>query len=156
PNSLRTHAFPILGDVPVDAVDTALVTRVLQPIWTTLPETASRVRGRIERIIDWAAARKYREGENPARWRGHLEVLLPPRKKMAVVKHLQALAYREIGLFMAELRQDTGVAAAALEFTILTAARTGEVLGARWEEINLAERIWIVPPERMKAAKEHR
>ena len=114
------------------------------------------MRGRIESILDWATARGYRQGENPARWRGHLENLLPKRSKVRRVEHHAALPYAEIGAFMAELRAQEGVAARALEFAILTAARTGEVIGARWAEINLAERLWTVPAERMKAGKEHR
>jgi integrase len=128
----------------------------IEPIWTTKPETASRVRGRIESILDWAAARGYRQGENPARWRGHLENLLPKKNKVRRVEHLAALPYREIGMFMAELRGQEGAAARALEFAILTSARTGEVMGARWDEINLADRMWTIPAERMKAGKEHR
>jgi integrase len=130
--------------------------RALGPIWTAKPETASRVRGRIESIIDWATARGFRRGENPARWRGHLENLLPSRSKVRRIEHHAALPYEEIAAFMVELRRVDGVGARALEFAILTAARTGEVTGARWAEINLAERIWTVPAERMKAGKEHR
>ena len=120
------------------------------------PETAGRVRGRIESVLDWATARGYRQGENPARWRGHLENLLPKKSKVRRVEHHAALPYAEIAAFMAELRKQEGVAARALEFAILTAARTGEVIGARWDEIDLAERLWTVPGERMKAGKEHR
>jgi integrase len=143
----------------------ALVMRVLEQkiagagdeaLWRARPETASRVRGRIESIVDWAKARGYRQGENPARWRGHLENLLPPRSKVRRVEHHAALPYPEIGAFMAELRAIGGIAARALEFTILTAARTGEAVGARWGEINLPDRLWTVPGERMKAGKEHR
>jgi integrase len=130
--------------------------KALEPIWTEKTETASRVRGRIESVLDWAKARGYREGENPARWRGHLENLVPARSKIARVEHHAALPYTEIANFMAELREQEGVAALALELTILTAARTGEVLGARWDEINLDGRLWIVPGERMKTGKEHR
>jgi integrase len=134
--------------------------RVLEPIWQTKTETASRVRGRIEAVLDWAAARGFRQGENPARWRGHLENLLPKRSKVRRVEHHAALPYAEIDAFMTQLRQQDGVAARALEFAILTAARTEEVLGAQWSEINLSERIWIVPPPRTKTGKttgkEHR
>jgi integrase len=156
PTTLESYAYPIFGALPVQAIDVALVMRSLEPIWTARPETASRVRGRIESVLDWAKARGYRQGENPARWRGHLENLLPKRSKVSRIKHLMALPYVEIGAFMAALRQQEGVAARALEFAILTAARTGEVIGARWSEINRAERLWIVPGERMKAGKEHR
>jgi integrase len=154
--TLATYVNPMLGNLSVQAVDVSLVLRVLEPIWTAKPETASRVRGRIESVLDWAAARGYRAGDNPARWRGHLENLLPARSKVRRVEHHAALAYPEIGTFMAELRQQRGIAARALEFTILTVARTGEVIGARWNEINMVERLWTVPGERMKAGKEHR
>jgi len=156
PATLATYVNPTFGERPVQAIDTALVTRVMEPIWTKKPETASRVRGRIESILDWATARGYRQGENPARWRGHLENLFPRRSKVRRVEHHAALPYSELSAFMLALRQQEGVAARALEFTILTAARTGEVIGARWEEINIAERLWSVPAERMKAGREHR
>src|SRR5205085_8928594 len=116
----------------------------------------SRVRGRIESVLDWAAARGYREGENPARWRGHLQNLLPPRSKVRRVEHYAALPYSQIVAFIAELRQQQGVAARALEFAILTAARTGEVIGAHSGEIDVADLLWTVPAERMKAGREHR
>jgi integrase len=156
PATLATYVNPTFGELPVQAIDTALVTRVMEPIWTKKPETASRVRGRIESILDWATARGYRQGENPARWRGHLENLLPRRSKVRRVEHHAALPYSELSAFMLALRQQEGVAARALEFTILTAARTGEVIGARWGEINIAEWLWSVPAERMKAGREHR
>jgi integrase len=156
PATLGTYVYPHFGALPVQGVDVGLVMKALEPIWTTKPETASRVRGRIESIIDWATARGYRRGENPARWRGHLENLLPNRRKVRRVAHYPALPYAEIGAFMVELRQQEGVGARALEFTILTAARTGEVIGAKWSEINFADRLWVVPAERMKAGKEHR
>jgi integrase len=140
----------------VQAIDTALVTKALEPIWFKKPETAGRVRGRIESILDWATARGYRKRENPARWRGHLENLLPRRSKVRRVEHHAALPYGEIGTFIAELRQQNGISARALEFTILTAARTGEVIGARWDELNIAERLWTIPAARMKAGREHR
>jgi len=132
------------------------VLKAVEPIWTTKPETAGRVRGRIESILDWATSRGYRTGENPARWRGHLENLLPKRSKVRRIEHHAALPYAEIGAFITELRQQEGVAARALEFAILTAARTGEVNGAQWGEINRAERLWTIPAERMKAGREHR
>ena len=116
----------------MQAVDTGLVMKAVEPIWTVKPETAGRVRGRIEAVLDWATVRGYREGENPARWKGHLENLLPARSKVARVEHHAALPYAELPGFMAELREREGVAACALEFAILTAGRTGEVLGARW------------------------
>jgi integrase len=156
PATLGTYVYPVFGSLPVQAVDVGLVMKAIEPIWVQKPETAGRVRGRIESVLDWATARGYREGENPARWRGHLENLLPKRSKVRRVKHHAALPYVEIGAFMDELRQQQGLAAHALEFAILTAARTGEVIGAKWDEINMADRLWSVPADRMKAGKEHR
>jgi integrase len=154
--TLKTYAYPLIGSLPVAAVDTSLVMKVLQPIWNAKPETASRLRGRIEAILNWATAREFRTGPNPARWRGHLDNLLPARSKIARVEHHAALPYADVPSFMIKLRQQEGVAARALEFLILTAARTGEVLGARWSEINLGEKLWTISAERMKAGKEHR
>jgi integrase len=156
PSTLATYAYPVFGDLPVQAVDVGLVTKALEPIWQTKPETASRVRGRIESILDWATVRGYRKGENPARWRGHLDKLLPARAKVRKVEHHRALPYAEMRSFVAALREQEGVASRALEFLILTAARTGEVIGAKWDEIDLTERLWTVPATRMKAGKEHR
>jgi integrase len=156
PSTLQAYAYPVFGSLPVQAVDVALVMRAVEPIWTTKPETASRVRGRIESVLDWATARGYRQGENPARWRGHLENLLPKKSKVRRVEHHAALAYVDLADFMVSLRQQEGVAARALEFTILTAARTGSVLGAQWPEIDLESRLWTIPAERMKAGQEHR
>ena len=156
PSTLETYVYPVFAALPVEVIDTALVMRAIEPIWTTKSETASRVRGRIETVLDWAKARGYRDGENPARWKGHLENLLPQKSKVRRVEHHAALPYVELPGFMAELRSQNGVAARAFEFMILTAARTSEVIGARWEEINLAERLWMVPAKRMKAGKEHR
>jgi integrase len=155
-STLATYVNPIFGALPVQAIDTALVMKAIEPIWSEKPETASRVRGRIEAILDWATARAFRAGENPARWRGHLENLLPKRAKVRRVKHHAALPFAEIGAFMAELRQQEGAAGRALQFAILTAGRTGEVIGARWDEVDLAEQLWTVPAARMKAGKEHR
>jgi integrase len=155
-NTLATYAGPAIGAFPVQAIDTALVLKVLEPIWATKPETASRVRGRIEAILDWAKVRGYRDGENPARWKGHLDHLLPARAKVRLVAHHAALPYGEIAAFMTALQQQEGIAARALEFAILTAARTSEVLGARWNEIDLNAKIWTVAVERMKARREHR
>jgi integrase len=155
-SSLESYVCPTFGDLPVQAVDVGLVMKVLEPIWTTKPETASRVRGRIESVIDWATASGFRKGENPARWKGHLENLLPKKTKVRRVEHHAAIAYAELGAFMADLRQREGTAARALEFTILTAARTGEAIGATWTEIDFNARLWTVPAERMKAGKEHR
>jgi integrase len=148
--------FPVFGALSVQSVDVGLVMKALEPIWTAKPETATRVRGRIESIIDWATARGYRQGENPARWRGHLENLLPRLSKFHRIEHHAALPYPEIGAFIRELRRQEGIAARALEFAILTAARKGEVIGARWEEIDLGAKTWTIPGERMKAGKEHR
>jgi len=154
--SLTDYAYPVFGALPVQAVDVPLVMKVVEPIWTTKPETASRVRGRIESVLNWATTRGFRAGENPARWRGHLENLLPSRAKVRRVKHLAALPYAKVGGFVAALRREHGVASRALEFIILTACRTGEVLGARWEEIDLGEGVWVIPAARMKAGREHR
>lgn len=154
--TLETYAYPTLGDLPVAAINTGMVLQILEPIWTAKPETAGRVRGRIESVLDWAAARGYRQGENPARWRGHLDKLLPRRSKVAKVKHHAALPYAELPEFAENLRKQGGVAARALEFVILTAARTGEAIGARWDEIDLAAGVWTVPGERMKGGREHR
>lgn len=154
--TIETYASPFIGKLPVAKVDTALVMKVLQPIWTTKTETASRVRGRIESILGWAAVSGYRTGENPARWRDHLDNLLPKRSKVKKVEHHPALPYAEMGAFIKQLRTQAGVAALALEFTILTATRTGEVIGARWEEFDLPGKTWTIPPERMKAGREHR
>jgi integrase len=154
--TLATYAEPVIGGLSVQAIDTALVLKVVEPIWTTKPETAGRVRGRIESILDWAKAHGYRAGENPARWRGHLDKLLPARSKVRRVEHHAALFYAELPGFLTSLRGQEGIAARALEFAILTAARTGEVIGARWDEIDLLDKIWTVPAARMKAGREHR
>jgi integrase len=154
--TLRTYAYPVFGNLPVAAIDTALVIKVLDPIWSKKPETASRLRGRIEAVLDFAKVRGYRVGENPARWKGHLKEALPAINKVRKIKHHAALPYAEIGTFMADLRTRAGGAAAALEFAILTAARTGEVIGAQWSEIDRAARVWTIPGERMKAQVEHR
>lgn len=155
-NTLETYAEAVIGRLPVADVDTSLVLRVLEPIWTEKPETASRLRGRIEAVLDWATVRGHRTGDNPARWRGHLAALLPARSSVAAVKHHAALPYASIGDFVAEVRKLEGVAARALEFTILTAARTGEVIGATPGEFDLQKALWTIPAERMKARREHR
>lgn len=154
--SLGSYVFPHIGDLPVAEVGTGHIVAALESIWTTKPETATRVRGRIEAVLDYAKALGWRTGENPARWRGHLANLLPARKKIAAVEHHAALPWQQIGAFMVELRERDGSAALALEFAVLTAARTGEALGARWGEIDMAEAVWTVPAERMKMKKEHR
>jgi integrase len=165
--TLADYAYPIIGDLPVQAVDTTHVMKVLQqdipdegnsalPFWRAHPETASRLRGRIETILDWAKVRGYRDGENPARWRGHLDSLLPKKSKIAKVVHHAAMDYREIGTFMVALRERETVSAMALEFLNLTATRTSETLNADWNEINLAERLWTIPGRRTKTGREHR
>ena len=156
PATLNAYAYPVIGALPVQAVDTALLLKVLEPIWTTKPETATRVRQRIENILDFAKVRSYRDGENPARWRGHLDKLLPARSNVRQVEHLAALPYAELPAFLGNLRNREAIAARALEFLILTAARTGEVIGARWNEIDLLDKTWTVPAARMKARREHR
>lgn len=155
-NTLDTYAAPILGKLPVAQVDVGAVTRVLEPLWRGKTETASRLRGRIELVLDYATARGWRTGDNPARWRGHLDNLLPARSKVAKVEHHAALPWRETGAFMATLAEQEGVSALALRFAILTAARTGEAIGARWSEFNMTEAVWTVPASRMKAGREHR
>lgn len=154
--TLERYVEPVFGAVSIQAIDTGLVLKVLEPIWREKPETARRVRGRVEAIIDFATAREWRKGENPARWRGHLDKLLPSRDKVRRVKHHAALPYDQLPAFFTELRDQDGTAARALEFTILTAARTGEALGARSDEIDAAAKVWTVPESRMKASREHR
>jgi integrase len=156
PQTLSTYAFPVFGDVSVQQIDTALVMKCLEPLWTVRPETASRLRGRIETVLDWARVRGYRTGENPARWRGHLDHLLPARSKVRAVAHHAAMSYADVPSFLASLREQEDIAARALEFLILTAARTGEVIGARWNEIDMLDKTWTVPRQRMKAQREHR
>jgi integrase len=155
-NTLDTYAGPTIGNLPVQGVDTGLVLRVLEPIWKDKPETASRVRGRVEAVLDWAGARGFRVGENPARWRGHLDKLLPKRSKVRRVKHHAALPYLDIAAFVAKLREQPGIAARALDFAIITATRTQEVIGAQWDEFDLARETWTIPAGRMKAQREHR
>jgi integrase len=150
PSTLEAYVYPIFGGLPVQAIDVGLVMKAIEQIWQTKPETASRVRGRIESVIDWAMSRGYRTGDNPARWRGHLENLLPKKTKVRRVAHHAALPYSELPGFMADLRQREGTAARALELTILTAARTGEVIGATWAEIDFEARLWVIPAARMK------
>jgi integrase len=153
--TLKAYAYPIIGALPVQAIDTALVMAVLDPIWSTKPETASRVRGRIESVIAAAKARGEFRGENPATWKGHLDKLLPNTSKVRKVENHAALPYADLPAFMMDLRQREGIAADALEFLILTAARTGEVLGATWAEIDRKRSVWTIAGERMKNGKEH-
>jgi integrase len=154
--TLEAYAYPLIGGLPVKAVDTALVMAVLDPIWSTKSETASRVRGRIEAVIDAAKARGEYAGENPARWKGHLETLLPKRSKVRKVKNHPALPYADLPAFMQDLRAREGIAAAALEFQILTVARPGNALGARWTEFDRKSAVWTIASENMKGDKEHR
>jgi integrase len=154
--TLKTYAYPVLGDLAVDDITTAHVVKALEPIWKEKPETASRVRGRIEKVLGWATVRNFRSGDNPARWRGHLAELFPAKGKLGKVKHLSALPFSEMPALMAELRARDLRSARALEFTILTAARTGELIGAAWNEINLSAKTWTVPASRMKAGKQHK
>lgn len=155
-NTLRDYAFPIIGAKSVAEVSTDDLLAILRPIWETKTETASRVRGRVEAILDFARARGWREGENPARWRGHLDHLLPARSKVAKVEHHPALPHADLPPVMARLAQSNGVAALCLRFDILTAARSAEARGARWSEIDLAARTWNVPGSRMKGGRPHR
>lgn len=154
--TLSTYVTPVMGALPVGEIDTDHVVKVLAPIWATKTETATRLRGRIESILDWATVSKFRQGENPARWRGHLDYLLANPNKVTRVKNFPALPWPQMAALMAELRQREGVSARALEFAILTAARSGEVRGAHWDEVDLTRRLWTVPAERMKARREHR
>jgi integrase len=155
PSTLSAYAYPIFGDSPVQSIDVALVIKALEPIWHSKAETAARLRSRIENVLDWATARKFRQGDNPARWRGHLNKLLPARSKLSRGHH-SAVHYAKMPAFMGDLRARHGLSARALEFTILTAARTNEALGARWSEIDLESKVWTVPAERTKAKREHR
>jgi integrase len=154
--AIQTYANPTIGALPIGEIDTGLVMQVLEPIWTTKSETANRLRQYLEAILDFAKVRGHRSGENPARWKGHLDHILPAKSKVAPVQNLKALPYAEVGAFMARLRELPSIDARALEFAILTAARSGEVLGAKWEEIDLRAKLWTVPAQRMKARRDHR
>ena len=155
-STMARYAYPVFGALQVRAIDTALILNALEPIWPKMPETASRLRGRIELVLNWAKVRGYREGENPAVWRGHLDQLLPRKRKVRNVVHHAAMPYREIGTLMAKLRSETASSARALELLVLTATRVSEALGARWDEIDLDERMWTISAGRMKAGREHR
>lgn len=154
-NTLASYVYPVMGDLPVADIGTAHVLKILEPIWQAKPETASRIRGRIETILDAAKARGYREGENPARWRGHIAQILPARSRLTRGHH-KAMPYDSIHVFMTQLREREAMAALALEFVILTAARTSEALGATWAEVDLDKALWTIPAARMKAGREHR
>ena len=154
-NTLNTYASPVFGHLPVAEVDTGLVVKCLAPIWESKTETASRVRGRIESVLGWATTSGYRTGENPARWKGHLENLLATISKSSRTKHHPSLPWPRIGAFMSALQGRDGVSARAVEFAILTACRSGEVRGARWAEFDTTGKVWTIPPERMKAKREH-
>jgi integrase len=155
-NTLRDYASPVFGSMPVEAISTECVLEALRPLWLKKPETASRVRQRTERVLAWAAVHGYRHGDNPARWRDHLDHLLPPPAKVRRVAHHAALAYADVPAFMARLGERTDIASKALAFTVLTACRTNEVLGAIWDEIDWEARIWTIPAARMKAGRGHR
>jgi len=155
-NTLATYAFPVIGHLPISEITTDLILRILEPIWVTKAETASRVRQRLETIWDYGKARNYVDGENPARLKGHLDKILSKTAKVKRVRHFPALPYNEIGSFVKELRTRSGYSALGLEFLILTAARTGEIIGAKWSEIDLEKAVWTIPSERMKAGVEHR
>jgi integrase len=154
--TLETHAYPVLGDLPVSAIGVAEIMRVLEPIWYRLPETASRLRGRIEAVLSYASARTWRQGDNPARWRGHLETLLPARDELQPVAHMAALPWADLPALWTELADRQDASALALRFCLLTATRTNEVLSAQWSEIDLKAKVWTIPGERMKAGREFR
>jgi integrase len=155
-NTLQTYASPIIGKMRITEIKTDHILKVLEPIWQTKAETASRVRGRIESVLDFATARGWRTGENPARWRGHLDHILPAKSKVAAVEHHAARPWPEMPEFFAALSRQQGIGAQALQFAILTAARSGEVRGAVWSEIDLKNKVWTVPAARMKAGRAHR
>lgn len=155
-NTLESYANPVIGKMPVDQVDLPHIERILAPLWNTKTETASRLRARIEAVLDWATVSRHRRGDNPARWKGNLDVLLAKPNKVRKVEHHAAMPVEAMHHFIADLRTRDGMAARALEFLILTAVRSGEVRGATWDEIDMEARIWTIPGERMKAGKEHR
>lgn len=155
-NTLATYASPVIGALPVAGVTTELVLRILQPIWVSKTETATRLRGRIEKVLDWAKVQGYRAGDNPAAWRGHLSEVLPAPAKVANAGHHAALPWSEIGTFMQQLQTMPGTGALALQFIILSGTRTSETLNAQWSEIDLEAGLWVIPKERMKSFREHR
>lgn len=155
-NTLAQYAYPVFGNFPVGEIDEALILNALTPIWNTKTETAKRLRGRIESVLDWATFNKFREGENPARWKGHLEHSLAKPSKVSKVKHHAAMSYQALPAFMSVLRGRTGTGTKALELLILTGCRSGEIRGAVWSEIDLVSKLWVIPANRMKMAQEHR
>ncbi len=155
-STLENYAYPVIGQLDVAHVDTAHILKILEPIWGTKNETASRLRGRVERVLAWATTRKLRKGDNPAKWTHHLDTILPPPSKVRKAGHHEALPYQEANAFIQALKGEAGVSPKALEFTILTVARTNEVIGATWSEIDMQQAVWTIPAERMKAKKEHR
>ena len=155
-STLETYVYPICGHMVAADIDTATVLRVLEPIWKEKTETASRLRGRIEAVLDYAAAKGLREGPNAARWKGNLALTLPAKRKISPVEHHPAIPVQDMPKFFKSLQQREGTAARALEFLVLTAARSGEVRGAQWSEIDLAKKVWVIAAERMKAKREHR
>jgi len=155
-STLRTYAGPVIGKKPVDRVTVEDVLKILQPIWTSKPETATRLRGRIEKVLGWATAMKFRTGDNPAAWSGALSHLLPAISKVRKIEHHKAVPYPDLPTLMKELQTNHTTTAKALMFTILTASRTGETTGAVWSEIDLDAKLWVLPAERMKANREHR
>lgn len=154
-NTLATYASPVFGQQPVADVDTALVVKCLSPIWQAKTETASRLRGRIESVLGWATTSGFRTGENPARWKGHLENLLATIGKASRTKNHPSLPWQRVGEFMLALKARPGIASKAVEFAVLTACRSGEVRGAQWSEFDFTEKVWTIPAERMKARREH-
>lgn len=155
-STLERHAFPTLGNMPIQDIDTPHILKMLEPIWQTKTETATRVRQRTEAVLTWATVSKYRKGDNPARWDGNLKELLPNPSKITKVKHFTALPWQQVGQFIVDLRKRPGVSAKALEFSILTAARSGEVRGMTWDEVDLGSRVWTIPEDRIKAGRLHK
>ena len=155
-NTLATYASPVIGDLPVSTITTALVMKILQPIWSTKTETATRVRGRIEKVLDWAKVQGYRSGDNPAAWKGNLAEALPKPSKVADAGHHAALPWADMGQFMVTLRAMPGAGSMAMQLIILTATRTSEVIEAKWSEFDLGTGLWVIPKERMKGFREHR
>ncbi len=155
-STLKTYASPVIGNEYVSDIDINHIIRILEPIWFTKTETAKRLRGRIEKVLSWATVTKYRSGDNPARWMGHLDAVLPMPTKITKVKHHKAMPWQSIGSFISDLKKRDGISAKALQFLILTAGRSGEIRGANWDEIDFDSKMWIIPAERMKMDREHR